>query len=430
MNANLGGKVGDGFFNPQSAMRAAICGKSRMDAKEREFRRERGGPKSAIGTVVCALRDSLYRLNAVNIPEAFLKQPKFLVWGGAISIVSAVGFVDYITPYQLSMFVFYAFPIFLIGWHGGRSSALAFAIVCVIISGFANWESHPFPSWHGYAWSVTNRMCAFLFVAFCGASMKNYREAARAQMEALERTRQLEQEIVRTSEREQMRIGQDLHDGVCQNLAAIDCATECLRSELEENGISHAATARVIQKLLRETIVDARNLARGIFPVHMDAEGLSIALNDLVSTTNQLRQTAITFEASDNIQIKEPATAMHLYRSAEEALSNAMRHADASNVAVRLVRDGYALIITVSDDGRGFCFSSSEASSEGMGLRTMRYRANLIGAKLTVDTRPSEGTFVMCSIPIPPASGIWEKFDPSRSGIRSGIPSGRALANS
>jgi len=345
-----------------------------------------------------------------------LKQPKSLVWAGAISILSVVGLIDYLTPYQLSMFVFYAFPIFFIGWYGGRNPAVAFAVVSAIVSWFANLHSHPFANLHGYAWSVTNRMCAFLFVACCGASMKSYREAAKAQMDALERTRQLEQEIVRTSEREQMRIGQDLHDGVCQNLAAIDCATECLKSDLEANGISHAATARVIQKLLKETIVDARNLARGIFPVHMDAEGLSTALNDLVSTTNQLRQAAITFEASDNIQIKDPSIAMHLYRIVQEALSNAMRHADASNVAVRLVRNGYSLTITVSDDGCGF--SSSELSSEGMGLRTMRYRANLIGANLTLDTRPSDGALVSCTVPVPPASGIWEKFDPSRSSAR------------
>jgi signal transduction histidine kinase len=353
----------------------------------------------------------------VNIPEVLLKQPKSVVWIGAISIVSVVGFIDYITPYQLSMFVFYAFPIFFIGWYGGRNPAVAFSATSAIVSWFANLHSHPYANLHGYAWSVTNRMCAFLFVAFCGASMKSYREAAKAQMDALERTRQLEQEIVRASEREQMRIGQDLHDGVCQNLAAIDCATECLRSDLEANGISHAATARVIQKLLRETIVDARNLARGIFPVHMDAEGLSTALNDLVSTTNQLRQASITFEASDNIQIKEPATAMHLYRIVQEALSNAMRHADASNVAVRLIRNGYSLTITILDDGRGF--TSSQPSTDGMGLRTMRYRANLIGAKLIVDSSPTEGTLVSCTIPVPPASGIWQKFDPTRSGFRS-----------
>jgi signal transduction histidine kinase len=366
-------------------------------------------------------------LAAVNVAEALLKQPKALVWAGVVCIVLTVGYADFLTPYQLSMFVFYAFPIFFIGWYGGRNPAVALAAACAIISWFANLSTHPFHNWHGYAWSISNRLCAFLFVAFCGASMKSYREAARAQMDAIERTRQLEQEIVRTSEREQMRIGQDLHDGVCQNLAAIDCATECLRSELETNGISHAATARVIQNLLKETIVDARNLARGIFPVHMDAEGLSIALNDLVCTMNQLRQASITFEASDNIQIKDPSTAMHLYRIVQEALSNAMRHAQASNVSVRVVRNGYSLTITVSDDGCGF--AAPELASAGMGLRTMRYRANLISAKLIVDTRPSDGTLVSCTIPVPPASGIWEKFDPTRSGIRSGIRPAQALAN-
>ena len=130
--------------------------------------------------------------------------------------------------------------------------------------------------------------------------MRGYRDATQAKMDALERTARLEREIVRTSEREQMRIGQDLHDGVCQNLAAIDCATECLKAELENTGLPAAVTARAIQKLLRDTIVDARSLARGIFPVHMDADGLCTALSDLVSTTNQLRQASIRSTAATN----------------------------------------------------------------------------------------------------------------------------------
>jgi signal transduction histidine kinase len=360
----------------------------------------------------------------VNITDAIFKQPKSWIWAEAVAFVLIVGYIDWKTPYAVNMFIFYAFPIFGIGWYAGKKPAVAFAMASAMVSWFANLHSHPYPLVQVYAWSVINRMVAFFFVAFCGASIRGYREASSAQVEALERTRQLEQEIVRTSEREQMRIGQDLHDGICQNLAAIDCATECLKSALESDGLTHAATARVIQKLLKETIVDARNLARGIFPVHMDADGLSAALHDLVSTTNQLRQASITFEASDNIQIKDPQTAMHLYRIVQEALSNAMRHAHASHVAVHLVRNGYSMTITIADDGCGF--TPGSLSSEGMGLRTMQYRANLIGAKVRIESRPSGGALVSCSIPVPPASGIWEKFDPSKGAAKLA----RALARS
>ena len=359
------------------------------------------------------------RLRPVNIPEVVLKQPKLSVWALATAIILLVGFFDFETPYQVNMFVFYTIPIFGIGWYGGKKAAISFAVASAMISWFANLQSHPYPSLLGYAWSVANRLVGFLFVAFCGTSMRGYRDATQAKMDALERTGRLEREIVRTSEREQMRIGQDLHDGVCQNLAAIDCATECLKAELEAKGLATVATARGIQKLLRDTIVDARNLARGIFPVHMDADGLSAALGDLVSTTNQLRQASITFEASDNIQIKDPQTAMHLYRIVQEALSNAMKHAHASEVSVSLMQSGAAVTITVSDNGRGF--DSAASSTEGMGLRTMQYRANLIGAKVTVKSRPRSGTLVICSAQAPSAPRVWDKTEDNPEDAKAAV---------
>jgi signal transduction histidine kinase len=345
----------------------------------------------------------------VQLATAFLKQPTALVWGEAILWILAVSVFDYYTPPQVSTFILYALPIFALAWHSGWRNGMAFGVCGVILHFVVNFHYGPVRPIHAYVWGMVNRLTSRAFVALCGASLRNYRETVRAQIETMNRTRRLEQEIVRTSEREQMRIGRDLHDGICQNLAVIECAAECLRSKLEADGIPQVKTATVIQKLVKETMADARNLSRGIFPVQMDGDGLPAALNDLVATTNQLRQASVTFEVSDYVLIGDPAIAMHLYRIAQEALSNAVRHANALHVSVRIAYQGGAFAITVADDGCGY--RTDAANSAGMGLRTMQYRAQLIGARVTIHSVPSRGTCVSCSIPMPPNFSGWEPSD-------------------
>jgi signal transduction histidine kinase len=193
-----------------------------------------------------------------------------------------------------------------------------------------------------------------------------------------------------------MRIGQDLHDGLCQNLVAIDCAAACLRADLEAKDLPEAATAEAIQKLLREAVVEARDLARGIFPVQMDAEGLQAALAELVAKTNRSPQVTVTLQILGEVGVEDPQVGMHLYRIAQQALNNALTHAQARQIDIRLCREGERLTLTINDDGRGFAQSASP--SRGMGLRTMQYRARLIGGALTVTSTPEAGTEVRCLI--------------------------------
>jgi len=352
-------------------------------------------------------------LREVQLAEAFLKQSKTQVWVAAILWIVAVSVLDYYTPPQFGTFIFYAIPVFALSWHAGWRSGMTFAVCGVIVHFLANVHYGPHRSAQFYAWSVVNRLTSRAFVVMCGASLRRYREVILGRVETMDRTRQLEREIVRTSEREQMRIGQDLHDGICQNLAAIDCATECLRVNLEAEGIPQAKTATAVQKLVKETIADARNLARGIFPVHLDGDGLSKALHDLVATTNQLRQASITFEANDHILISDPVIAMHLYRIAQEALSNAVRHAEAQRIGVRIAYYGGNLAITVADDGCGY--SNGSTNSMGMGLRTMQYRAQLIGARVTINSIPTRGTSVSCTLPMAANLADWEPSEGLRA---------------
>jgi signal transduction histidine kinase len=326
------------------------------------------------------------------------RQPKSWLLTEAFLFLGVVGFADYVTPWVISFFVFYAIPIFAVAINFGQRIGIAFATFCTCVSFVANLKTSPFADFRGYGWSTVNRLTAFLFVAVCGALISRFREEARQRLEAMEHANKLEHEIVRVGDREQVRIGQDLHDGVCQSLAALDCATECLKVELESSGLPQAVTAQQIQKLLRETTIEARNLARGLIPVSIEPDGLVTALRGLVTTTGALRNAAIDFESRGQVEVKDPDVATHLYRITQEALSNAMRHAHASHVTVSMIGDETALRISVTDDGIG---SQDQPGPDGMGWHTMRYRAKLIGASIKVESVPSRGTTVSCSLAHP-----------------------------
>jgi signal transduction histidine kinase len=140
-------------------------------------------------------------------------------------------------------------------------------------------------------------------------------------------------------------------------------------------------------------------MARGIFPVSISADSLPNALQDLATTMNRLFGGIIAFECDEEIVVHDAEEAMHLYRIAQEALSNAMRHANATRIEVQLRQDEHHLTIRVADDGGGSSIQNLKRPN-GMGWHTMRYRANLIGAELSLRTESGRGTEVRCTLPI------------------------------
>jgi signal transduction histidine kinase len=332
----------------------------------------------------------------MNLIESFGKQRPGWMLAEAVLFIVAVMALDLVTTWQFSMFIFYSIPVFLISLHFPKRIGIGFAFFALTAALLANLDSLPARGIGGFAWAGVNRLTGFLFAATCGISIRNFRDEMRRRLEALEHAQELEREIVSAGEREQMRIGQDLHDGVCQTLAALDCAAQCLKIDLEHEGSPQVKLAGEIQKRLSAATLEARNLARGIYPVTIQGDGLGIALRELVMTTNTLCQGKIGFEGDDDIVVKDSEVALHLYRITQEALSNAMRHANATRVDVRLLRDQQRLTISVADDG---CGSAIQGRPDGMGWKTMRYRAKLIGAEIKVDSKPAGGTTIHCSLP-------------------------------
>jgi signal transduction histidine kinase len=145
--------------------------------------------------------------------------------------------------------------------------------------------------------------------------------------------------------------------------------------------------------------MEARSMARGIFPVHVDHTGLSIALSELAQNTQRLTGIAIEINEVADVQIESPEVAMHLYRIAQEAVANAVRHSGASQVVIFLLMEGHHLKLTINDNGCGIRAVEGSAGM-GMGLRTMHYRAHAMGAELAIAEGAHGGTSVCCSLKV------------------------------
>jgi signal transduction histidine kinase len=230
------------------------------------------------------------------------------------------------------------------------------------------------------------------FLQFIPAVVKRALE----QLDNNRRLKQLEKEILEISDRERHRIGHDLHDGLCQELAGIELMSQVLEQKLAAKSKSDAARVAEIGKYVREAISHTRLLARGLSPVTLESEGLMSALQELAGSTEKMFGIRCRFECEAPVLIDDLAIATHLYRIAQEAVSNAIKHGKAKQVIIRL-EEKAATRLTVHDDGSGF--PKNGPSGKGMGLRIMQYRAGIVNASVSIEANETGGTTVTCSVP-------------------------------
>ncbi len=213
--------------------------------------------------------------------------------------------------------------------------------------------------------------------------------------------RTLEQEVLRISDLERRRIGQDLHDGLGQMLTGIGLIAGGLARRARTEAPQMAEDVEEVVSLMREADAFARGLARGLVPVDIEQGGLVGALERMVNTVPRLFDVQCRLHVQGNYQIEDQTVAMHLYRIAQEAVSNAARHSHAERINVLLVLGDEQVRLRVRDDGAGLPPSLADDPHEGpragMGLRIMHYRARIIGASLDVSSSPGGGTTVLCT---------------------------------
>ena len=206
--------------------------------------------------------------------------------------------------------------------------------------------------------------------------------------------RRLERELLEISNREQRRIGHDLHDGVCQQLAGIAYLVDILGDKLQEKGAAESGEAEKIGALISEATVQARAVARGLFPVRLEENGLVSALEEFADTASSRFKIQCDFLCQKPPTSVDSETALHLYYITQEAVLNAARHGKASTVTISLRPEGNQFRLSVQDNGCGFRLAGSNRN--GMGVRIMRYRAKVVGATLDLQSTPESGTLVTC----------------------------------
>ncbi len=228
------------------------------------------------------------------------------------------------------------------------------------------------------------------------AQLEQANQSLRAEMEDRQR---LERQVLHSIEREQERIGQDLHDGLCQLLTGIKFKTSSLEAELARHEIPQAREAKLIEDLVNQAIRQSYGLARGLNPVNLPVHGLHSALAELAGGFEAAFQLRCVCELGGSPAIEDQNVANHLYRIAQEAIHNAIKHGRAKEIVVGLREQNGHIALTVRDDGVGF--PPSAEMRPGMGLPNMKARAGLIGGVLEICPGESGGTVVVCLLSRP-----------------------------
>lgn len=320
----------------------------------------------------------------------FARQPAGRLATEAVALVAVIGVIDYLTGYEVTIFPFYSIPILLMVWFGSGRAAILIAIMSTLAWWWADAAAgHHYSQEWLRTWDAMVRFIFFLLVIISGS-------AVHERIKLLEHSQKLEREIISISEREQQRIGRDLHDGLGQYLVAIGMAADSLRDDLAKQAHPDNQAAGRIADLLHDAVSRVRDLSRGLSPVDRDEGGLKAALKELASSVSKLSGIPCSVIYEGNIPIRDNTTAVHLYRIAQEALNNAIKHGRPSLVVIAFEISRGFLSLRVSDNGIGM--DSALSKNHGMGFNIMRYRARMLGGSLEVLPNSPTGTIVVCSV--------------------------------
>jgi len=325
-------------------------------------------------------------------------------------LILGIGILSHVTGSQFSSSLLYLIPILLItrvaGFRPGLFAALIAAMNWLAADLYAEFStselifSNPFIPY----WNVTMRLGTFLVAVSLVSVMRSLNadleERVRERTIALEakvaEKRELEKSILEISDREQVRIGQDLHDGLCQQLVSAAFSANLLQEKIALDFTAGTRDANLVSEMIDDAITQARNLAKGLYPVRLETEGLEMALRELASTMSQRFNVTCRVECRTPMTRCKPSAGIHLYRIAQEAVTNAAKHARSQHVVITLSAGAGQVEMAIEDDGIGI--ANTSLNPAGMGLRIMEYRARMIGATFVIHNPPQHGTTVTCKL--------------------------------
>lgn len=208
--------------------------------------------------------------------------------------------------------------------------------------------------------------------------------------------RRLQSEVLRIAELSQQRIGRDLHDDLCQQLAGIEYLSQTLARRLGEARRPESAAAAEIARLIRSAVEYTRDLSHGMSPLSAEPGSLASGLEELAVRTARHFNIHAEFICPNPVSVADTEVATHLYRIAQEAISNALRHGKASRIRITLHAADTRIHLVILDNGRGL--PQRLPKKRGLGLHIMQYRSGIIGGTLSIQREKSGGTSVSCEV--------------------------------
>jgi signal transduction histidine kinase len=344
-------------------------------------------------------------------PAAWLSlrfRPRWLVVASVLAMVVIVGVLDYLTGHEILLSPFYLVPVALAAWMVGRGFAFAISILSVVswvIGDLA--AGAKYPQAFVPVWNAAIILAFYVVVLLLLARLRELhavleervRERTIALTDEIRERERLERVLLDVGEAERRRIGRDLHDSLGQFLTGTALAGQVLREKLATRFAPEEADAARIVGLVEEAIEVARGFSRGLDPVQLEGGGLAAGLLQLASRTSSVSNVPCDCEIDGSVEVADAAAATHLYRIAQEAITNALKHGHAQHVSVRLFQRNGRVVLVVHDDGRGLPEPSRRG--EGMGLRIMAHRAAVMGGTFQIRALPTQGTSVTCEMPNP-----------------------------
>jgi signal transduction histidine kinase len=334
-----------------------------------------------------------------------------LAGGLALVLVAAIGFADYRTGFQISLLPFYFLPVCLAtaagGWVFGAITSVA-SVGSWVFGDFAagaRFSSPLVPVWNAAIALAVCGVVVWLLASLIRAH-RDVEERVRSRTAALreeiaERER-LERAVLEIGERERCTIGRDLHDGLGQHLTGTALIAQALGTGLSARHAAEAAEMRKVISLIEQGIEQTRSLAKGLLLAEIESEGLVNSLAEFAAATSRSFQVECRLVCPEAIALPSDGAATHLFRIAQEAVRNAVRHGRARRIEIALGRQGEGLILTVRDDGCGLP-RPLPTGTKGLGLRIMAHRATLIGASFSIASHAGGGTVVGCRLALPPS---------------------------
>lgn len=333
------------------------------------------------------------------------QSPRWLMCSGIVFLI-LIGLVDYLTGFEMMFSVFYLLEVGLSAWFVGKSFGILMSILSVIvwIVGDVAAGAHYSRPWI-LGWNALILLVVYCIVVLLLTSLRSSHLGLESRVEQrtvaltkeIAERKRLERELMTVSEREHRDFGHELHDSVCQHLTGTALAAQVLTENLKSKQLPEAADAAKVVELVEQGITLTRNLAHGLYPVEMQAEGLMDAFHELATSIAKTSKLACEFECEAPVLVANDEVATHLYRIGHEAVRNALRHGKPGRIRILLAETNQELKLTVEDDGTGL--PDDWQKGNGIGLRIMAQRAQMMGGSLSIEPGPTGGTIVICSVP-------------------------------